>query len=172
LTAQNWHTTLGSAKHKEWFLSLFDSFPYNVKQRRVTEWLVPGRVVHLHCSFVLKPNKVKYLLVSSIVPTFTMLMINTDPPLHPPANTQVQLMVVEYPTCLTNDCHVNCYREVTHFTLDGVKQELLSDGSRMKGELLKKDRDQVVAAVKFSTWMSPIMQTLICDSLEGSPLFA
>ena len=147
-------------------MSLFDSFPNDARKQKLVGWLVPGAIVYLTCSWVSKNFKDKYLVVVALKPNCTMLMINTDARYNAAVQTQVQLLVEDYPEALTGNCFVNCNTTVTEISFGGVVDQIMGEGSRYKGKLNPDDHRQVIAAVKFSTDISPIIQGQICAELE------
>jgi hypothetical protein len=95
-----------------------------------------------------------------------MLMINTDARRDPAIQTQVALLVRDYPGTITGDCFVNCNTAVTEMNFGGVFHQITDDGSRYKGKLNPDDHTQIISAVKFATDISPLIQSQICAQLE------
>jgi hypothetical protein len=113
-----------------------------------------------------KAFKDKYLVVVALKPYCTMLMINTEARYKPAIQTQVALLVEDYPGALTGDCFVACDTVVDQIDYGGMFEQIIGDGSRYKGHLESDDQLQVIAAVKFATDISPIIQGRICAELE------
>jgi hypothetical protein len=147
-------------------VSLFDSFPNDAQKQKLVGWLVPGAVVYLTCSWVFKHFKDKYLVVVALNPHCTMLMINTEARYNAAVQTQVELFVSDYPGTLKTDCFVACDTVVDQINYSTLFDQIMSDGSRYKGHLRPDDQLQVIAAVKFATDISPIIQGRICAELE------
>jgi hypothetical protein len=149
-------------------VSMFDAFPESHKEQKIDEWLKPGAIVYLTCSFVMKPFKDKYLVIASVQPECIMFMINTEAR-RVTVQTQVQLNVADYPGQLTCDCFINCNKVITEFELPDIRAQILADGGRYKSRLRAVDQQQVLAALKFSTDIPLRQQKMIIAALQTAP---
>jgi hypothetical protein len=148
-------------------LSLFDHFPVEQQNLKIQEWVVPGAIVYLSCSWIQKAYKNKYLVVGSVGPECLMLMANTNPYFAAPSTTQVQLLQANYADSLAWNTFVDCNSVVTQLTFNGVVEQIKGDGGRYKGKLTADDQQQVVAAIKFATDIPPIHQEMLIESLAA-----
>jgi hypothetical protein len=159
------HLSSGDGQQGIQGLSLFDSFPSEQQERQLTGWVTPGAIVYLHCPWILKPYKDKYLVVGSIQPECLLFMVSTDAR-RVAVQTQVQLCVSNYGGVLTQNCFINCNTVIDQITYNGVRQQLKNDGGRYKCRLTAGDQREVVAAVKFAQDISPIHQDMIYAALD------
>lgn len=146
-------------------MNLFDYLSTEEKARQSAGWITPGAIFYLSCAFVQKACTDKYLLLGAVEPECLMFMINTDPR-HVTIQTQVKLLQVNYEGSITSDCFINCNAVITEFTVNGVQQQVIDDGTRYRGRVTVADQREVVAAVKFAKDISKVHQDMIYAALD------
>lgn len=150
---------------------LGDLFPDREKQSYVDRRLTPGRVLYLFCRFT-DPPKDKYLLLlsSGVTPRSLLFLINSR--IHPYIqrhpdllNCQVLLGASDY-SFLSHDSFIDCSRVIDHFDCSAIRDQLVNDIGRIKGELHRDTRREIIQVVQVARTVSPHHKRLIVQSLK------
>ena len=148
---------------------LGDSFPNGEKQEYINRHLKPGQVLFLFSRFT-NPNKDKYLVIACLGSRQLLFVINSG--IHPYiaarphlSRCQILLRAADY-WFLDHDTYVNSSKVIDFFDQDEIRDQLLADTSRVKGELQNVTKDAIISAVSGAKTISPHHKKLIIDSLS------
>jgi hypothetical protein len=151
-------------------LSLGDFFPVAEQQRFVDGCLKAGAVLYLRCDFT-DPPKDKYILVACVTDPPKLFLINSEIPRFVAKRpkqkaSQVKLKASDY-SFLQRDSYVNCAEVVDVFDEDAIRNQLMSQVSRCKGEITQNTKNAVIAAVKRTRQISDYDKELITAALRN-----
>ena len=148
---------------------LGDLFPEHERQKYIGSHLEPGQVLFLFCKFT-NPQKEKYLVVVCTGKRPFLLIINSR--IHPfiakrpdLLKCQVKLSASDY-DFLDHDSFVDCSKVIDHFRDSEIREQLLADIGRVKGELNAYTISDVVRAVQSAKTISAHHKNKIVDSLK------
>jgi len=148
---------------------LGDSLSNDDKQEYVNRLLKPGHVLFLHSRFT-NPPKDKYLVIACWGSRPLLFVINSR--IHPYiaarphlSRCQIKLRAADY-RFLDHDSYVNSSQVIAFFDQDEIRDQLLADTGRVKGELQKAAKDAIISAVSGAKTISPRDKKLIIDSLS------
>lgn len=149
---------------------LGDFFPKRKKQEYIDRQLKPGQVLYLHCEFVTKSHQDKYLVLACSGTRPLLFIINSKiPPFiekHPDLHRcQVKLFASDY-SFLDHDSFVNCAEVISYFDESEIRQQVIEDVGRIKGELNTVTRKAIIKAVQNARSIAPRHKRLIIDSLK------
>ena len=146
-------------------------FPECHRQEFTERNLTPGRILYLWCEFT-TPPKDKYLVLACRGAPPLLFLISSR--IHPfiasrpdLLNCQVELRASEY-DFLSHDSFVDCSKVVYSFDEQAIKNQLLSDLRKIKGEINQTTKNEIVKAVRNSRTISLYRKQLIIDSLQES----
>jgi len=124
----------------------------------------------LFCEFT-NPHKEKYLVLVCLGARPLLLFINSR--IHPYIARrpdlqvcQVRLSALEY-DFLDRDSFVDCSKVIADFGEDDIKQQLLDDVGRVRGELNASTIREIITAVQSARTISPRYKRSIVTSLSG-----
>jgi hypothetical protein len=148
---------------------LGDFFPKHKKQEYIDRQLKPGQVLYLQCEFI-NPQKDKYLVLACPGTRPLLFIINSKiPPFiekHPDLHKcQVKLCASDY-SFLDHDSFVDCAKVIDYFDESEIRQQVLDDVGRIKGELNTATRKAIIKAVHNAKSITPRHKRLIVDSLK------
>ena len=154
--------------------TLGDFFPADARNEFVTRHLKPGQVLYLECHFT-TPPKEKYvvLVAASDKPGPLLFLINSR--IHPyimrraeMLACQVKLSAAQY-SFLEHDCFIDCSRVIEEFDYQNIRQQLLQDVTRVRGELDAQAKAMIVQVVQASRTVSPYHKRLLIQALQSNP---
>lgn len=148
--------------------SLGDHFPQQARQEYADRYLKPGQVLYLYSSFT-NPPKEKYLVLAHPGTRPLLFVINSRigrfianrPDL---LKCQVKLKVSDY-DFLDHDSFVNCGEVIEHFTESEIKNQIVADVYRVKGELTLATKQDIIRVVKSAKTIPNQQKRLIINSL-------
>ena len=139
------------------------------RQEYVSGKLAPGRVLYLFSRFS-NPAKDKYLVLVCLGPHALLLVINSrisqyvDQRQHL-LSCQVSLRATDY-GFLDHDSYIDCSKVITDFHEQTIRDQLLADTSRIKGELGPITKGLVLQAIRSARTISPLHKELIRNAFE------
>ena len=149
--------------------SLGDFLPQLDKEEYIGRHLKPGQVLYLFSQFT-RPPKEKYLVLACPGSTSLLFVINSR--IHPfiakrPElnQAQIKLSVSNYPF-LEHDSFINCSEVIDAFDETDIKNQLLSDLGRIKGELNVDTKQAIIQVVQKAKTISKQHKTLIINALK------
>ena len=148
---------------------LGDFFPEHEKRNYIDRQLKPGQVLYLFCGFT-NPQKEKYLVLACPGTRPLLFVINSG--IHPfiarqpdLLKCQVWLSTSDY-NFLEHDSFVNCAEVIDEFDESEIREQILADVGRIRGELNITTKRAIVQAVQGSKTVSARHKRLIIDSLK------
>jgi hypothetical protein len=149
---------------------LGDYLPEEDRERYVDRSLKPGQVLYLFCEFT-HPPKDKYVLLVCRTDPPMLFIVNSEIPRFVQARpellaSQVKLSPGDYPF-LDHDLFLDCSNVINSLDEDAIRNQLLADLSRLKGELHQRTKAQIIEAVRRSRTVSEADRELIVHSLGG-----
>ncbi len=146
-------------------------FPTSLKNEFFNHNYGPGTVLFLDCDFT-KPPKAKFLVVLCGGSPPLLFIINSkihrficsQPDLY---QCQVSIKAADHPF-LTHDSFIDCSQVITGLDDDTIRQQVLNDLGRVKGELGADAKRAVIQAVASATTITPKHKELICGALQSS----
>lgn len=149
--------------------TLGDGFPPEKRRAFIEKALVPGCVVRIDVKFpeVTKPKLL--VLVADDDPDYCLFIVNSviNPYIAARPHLlkcQVKIKVAEH-DFLRRDSYLGCDK-ILRLRRDEVISELTKDLGSIKGRVSDGTKDQIAAAVKFATTLSPIEKAKILASLD------
>lgn len=120
------------------------------KLKYVRQSLIPGRILHLHCTFT-TPPKNKFLVLASVEPTSLMFVINsqishwleTRPDLR---DRQVTIRQTDH-LYLHRDSFLNCTEVIQQISREEIEAQLIRDISNIKDMVTSLEREAIRYAV-------------------------
>lgn len=148
--------------------SLGDYFPEEDREKYVDRGLKSGQVLYLFCEFT-HPPKDKYLLLACYTDPPLLFVVNSQIPRFVQARpellaSQVKLSPRDYPF-LEHDSFLDCSNVINSLDEDAIRNQLLADLSRLKGEVHQRTKAQIIEAVRRSRTVSEADRELIVHSL-------
>lgn len=150
-------------------MTLGNFFPQDEREDYVNRHLNPGQVVYLFSRFT-NPHKEKYFVIAYYGRRPLLFAINSR--IHPYianrsdlSRCQVRLGAADY-DFLNHDSYINCSEVIDFFDEDEIKQQILGELSRIKGELTQTAKREIVQAVKRARMISKWHKELIIQALE------
>ena len=150
---------------------LGDRFPDRQIQSYVGRCLNPGRVLYLFCGFTTPPkDKYLVLLCPRVTPRPLLFFINSRirPYIqrHPDLlNCQVLLEASHY-SFLSHDSFIDCSKVIDRFDCSAIRSQLVNDIGRIKGELDRDTKREIIQVVQLARTISPHHKRLIIESLK------
>lgn len=145
-------------------------FPEEKRLESVRHQLTPWRIIRLFCEFT-SPHKEKFLVVLRVRTDTHVLVVNSEvapairarPAL---AQCQVTLDAATHPA-LRRDSILNCGEVCTVTTYEAARQ-LVTDMSRIDGEIPAAVRTLVIEKIEASKTIPRDVKALVLDELRGS----
>jgi hypothetical protein len=149
--------------------NLGDYFPEQEKQKHIDRQLQPGQVLYLFCRFT-DPQKDKYLVLLCLEKRPLLFVINSSVPQFITERPhmlkcQVKLCSSDY-NFLEHDSYINCAEVRYDFDELEIRNQILADVGRIRGELNSITKREIICAVKGSKTISKYYKKLIIDSLK------
>jgi len=148
---------------------LGDFFPEDEKQEYIKRRLRPGQVLYLFCEFT-NPQKEKYLVLACPGNRPLLFIINSA--IHPfiagrpyLLKCQVRLSASDY-DFLDHDSFIDCSKVIDDFHNTQVREQILDDITRVKGELNANAKRNIVRVVRDAKTISQHRKRQIVDSLK------
>ncbi|MFO1353029.1 MAG: hypothetical protein U1F68_21075 [Gammaproteobacteria bacterium] len=132
-------------------MSLGDYFPREQKLSVIQNYLLPGNILYIPCSFTTPRPKDKFLLLTCVNPQLLFFVINSA--INQYVREKPNLLVCQAPLrasdhpFLSHDSFVAC-NQTYPFEREYLQGQLLQDMGRIKGVVAQSARDQILAAVK------------------------
>lgn len=150
-------------------MSVGDFFPEEHQQSFIDKHLKAGVVLYLFCDFI-DPPKNKYVLIVCVTDPPKLFLINSEIPDFVQKNPdlkacQVKLKASDY-SFLEHDCYVNCAEVVDAFDEEVIRSQLMSQMTRIKGELNQTTKNAIIMAVKGTRLISDYDKGLIMAALR------
>lgn len=150
-------------------MNLGDFFPQADKEDYLNRRLKPGQVVYLFSRFT-NPAKEKYLVIAYYGPRPLLFTINSR--IHPfiarrPElnKCQVKVRAADY-DFLDHDSYIDCSQVIDVFDEDEIRQQLLGELSRIKGQLTQMTRREIIRVVQSARTISAHHKRLIIEALQ------
>jgi hypothetical protein len=148
---------------------LGDFFPEDDKQEYVDRQLKPGQILYLFCEFT-NPPKDKYFVLVGFATLPMLFVINStinpfvasQPHLR---SCQVKLSAADY-AFLRHDSYINCAEVIGSLSQAQIRQQILADTARMKGELNVSTKQAILQVVQGASTITPHQKRLITEALE------
>ena len=148
---------------------LGDSFPRAERDEYVVRHLRPAQILHLFCEFV-SPQKDKYLLLAHVADRPLLFAINSRIPVFVERSPDLRASQIKMSASLhdflEHDSFINCAEVIRYFSLAEVREQLLNDVGRIKGELAAATTKRVIQAVGDAKTISARHKKLIIASLK------
>jgi len=149
--------------------NLGDYFPEQEKHKHIDRQLQPGQVLYLFCRFT-TPPKDKYLSLLHLEKRPLLFIINSKIPqfiAERPSmlKSQVKLCSTDY-DFLEHDSYINCAEVRDDFDELEIRNQILVDVGRIRGELNPITKREIIEVVKDSKTISKYHMKLIIDSLK------
>jgi len=132
-------------------MRLGDALSPDDKLRYVRESLVPGRILHLHCTFT-NPPKRKFVVIVSVNPALVLFVINSELSqwLQDRADLRDRQVTIRQQshTYLNRDSLLNCTEAVRQMQLEDIERQLIEDTSNIKDMITSSEREAILYAVK------------------------
>lgn len=150
---------------------LGDALSPDDRLRYVRTSLVPGRILHLHCSFT-TPPKSKFVVLVSIRPILMVFVANSNINAWLQARSdlrdrQVTLHQRAHPY-LKHDSFLNCTEPIRQMDFEEIEHQLLEDMNNIKDMLTVDERQAVLYAVEGCRTLSKREINWITDALSGA----
>jgi hypothetical protein len=152
-------------------MSLSQAFPQNVAIASILRNLVPGSVIKLIAEMDDGKEHEKRFVVLYVDETTFCCVINSK--INPfiakrkeLLQCQVKIEVGNHPF-MSWDSHIDCHRVLRYKTADVCKQ-LSENADWLLGQITQDLTDEVISALKYSRFESPILIKMCCDSLGAS----
>lgn len=148
---------------------LGDAFSEEERRKSVVRRLRPGAVLYLDVAFV-EGLLSKFLVVAHVDEQCCTLVVNSE--VHPFIERNPELAVCQVRidaarhAFLRHDSHIACH-QVLRLPTPAVVRDLVASTDRIRGELHKDVRAEVVAAIKRAPTLTPAEQTLLAAALEN-----
>jgi hypothetical protein len=149
---------------------LGDHFPLDDRKNHIGRELRPGTVLYLDAGFT-NPPKPKFAVVACLKPTPVLLLINSE--INPNverdparAGCYLALAASDYPF-LVHDSFLDCSKAYSLADDLSMTGQLVSDVSRIKGDLSPDDRRRVAELVRGSRALSLRIRRAIEAELGG-----
>ena len=132
-------------------MRLGDALSPDQKLARVRSSLVPGRILHLHCTFT-APPKNKFVVVVAVQPDPVLFVTNSQistwlnarPDLR---DRQVRILHGDH-SYLNHDSFLNCTEAIPHMGMKEIEDQLLKDLGNIKDMITVREREAILYAVK------------------------
>ena len=146
---------------------LGDLFPASEKEKAFQNQFKPGVILYLHCDFT-TPPKEKYLLVAADDGEVLCFVINSE--INPflgrrKDSLRCQILLKQHEhNFLAHDSYVNCC-ELRRFDKDFVRDIVVKDIARIKGQLSETATQDVLNAVSGAKTLSTQEKQLVLTGL-------
>lgn len=149
---------------------LGNRFPESLRRGHIQATVKPGVVIFLFCPFT-DPPKDKYLVLCSPCDDSEVLVLTINSRIAKfienradLRSCQVKINASDY-HFLHHDSYIDCSKVITDFDSINIERQLLSDLTRIKGELSETTKQEIVAAVQMAKTISPHHKRIITTSL-------
>jgi hypothetical protein len=142
------------------------------KRRYVRDSLVPGRILHLHCSFT-TPPKDKFVVIAALEPEPILFVINSEinkwlqdrPDLR---DRQTTLHQSDH-RFLGRDSFLNCTEAIRKVPLSEIEGQLVQNLDNIKDRLTEEERQAVLYAVDGCRTLTKKEIQWIKENIEIAP---
>lgn len=150
-------------------MKLGDLLPPDQKRQYIRDSLVPGRVLHLHCSFT-SPPKHKFVILVSMTPEPLVFLINSEisewleqrPDLR---DCQVLIHCAEH-SYLSYDSYLDC-TQAKRPPVTEIERQLMEDIGNLKDMATSREREAIIYAVQACRILSPREKRWITEALTS-----
>jgi len=116
-------------------MQLGDTLSLDDKLSYIRQSLVPGRILHVHCSFMTPPTN-KFVVVAAIQPVLLLFVVNSEINQWLQARAdlrdrQVTISQQDH-TFLNQDSFLNCTKAVRQMQIEEIEGHLVKDTSNIK----------------------------------------
>lgn len=132
-------------------MRLGDALSPDDKLRYVRQSLVPGRILHVHCSYT-TPPKNKFVVVAAIQPAPLLFIVNSKINRWVQARADLRDCQVEIRqqdhTFLGQDSFLNCTEAVGQMAMEELEGQLVKGMSNIKDMITPNEQEAILYAVK------------------------
>ena len=150
-------------------MRLGDKFPPEEKQRYISDRLVPGTIIHCHCSFT-SPAKHKFVVLVCCDPCCIVFLINSELSnwLQARADLRDCQVVIQKKDheFLDRDSYLDCTNAERRLSLEDLVLAVMKDLENLKGNISAREREAINYAVKVCRTLSPKEKELILGALS------